>query len=55
VSGEPLVVNKGGKWQVAAIEVAAELGNAVGAAVVLAAFQSTNSGLHCLLPLAGLP
>jgi len=35
VSGGPLLINTGGKWQVAAIEVAGDLGFGGGAAVVL--------------------
>jgi hypothetical protein len=50
VSGAPLLISRGGKWQVAAIEVAAELDNAGGAAAVPTPLQSTNSGVHCLLP-----
>jgi len=35
-SGAPLLINRGGKWQIAAIEVAGETGIAGGAAAVLA-------------------
>jgi protease YdgD len=35
VSGAPLLIDRGGRWQVAAIEVAAEMGVATGVAVVL--------------------
>ena len=34
VSGAPLLIDRGGRWQVAAIEVASEMGIAHGAAVV---------------------
>ena len=35
VSGAPLLIEKGGKWQVVAIDVASEMGIAYSAAVVL--------------------
>ena len=35
MSGAPLLMERGGRWQVAAIEVAGEMGIAGGAAVVL--------------------
>ena len=50
-----MLIYRGRKWQVAAIAVAAELGDVGGVAVVLNPLEFANSGLDHLLPFAGIP